>query len=478
MKKKVKKILTILLCMCLIMCPVNLQASEQSAQDSVVLIGIVEKDSEEIAGIVTGVVVEKNGLSWVITASEVASFSLSDYAFVMITNKKENSEVYPFVDSGSNIAIFYGKASMNIPALPLGSELDVNHELCYITPSESQGEEIIYHVDYLDDFTKAGSVYQVNNLEDFSSMWVGSPIIDLDTAAVTGIGSVNDNGGTFKDATSDTLYEEYALENWGRAGEDSGSNEKKNQKEETNPASSGKEQDVPSEEPVKAEEETDAAEPEEVNGGESEKKETVEGEKQETEQSEGENEEKESGSEPSSVILDDDNAKWFLGLIAVGIILVIMMKRKKTNKKSGSGSSEDSYSIDLSGMEEEKRAADKVYENYLNATESYETCGKNYYLEGLNGTFAGSRFPVNGILKIGRDPQTCNVLYPPETKGISRNHCTVEVRDGKIYIRDLESSYGTYFQNGDRLNGQVSYQVQPGTIFYLAETKNMFRVIE
>ena len=52
---------------------------------------------------------------------------------------------------------------------------------------------------------------------------------------------------------------------------------------------------------------------------------------------------------------------------------------------------------------------------------------------------------------IGRDPQ-CHLR--PSSQVISKKHCTLFVRDGKAYVRDLDSTNGT-FVNDQQIEGEV-----------------------
>ncbi len=98
---------------------------------------------------------------------------------------------------------------------------------------------------------------------------------------------------------------------------------------------------------------------------------------------------------------------------------------------------------------------------------------------GLSGPFAGSSFsvPERGLI-IGRDGAICSVVYPQNTPGISGTHCkiTYNASTGMFLLQDLDSSYGTYLQNGTRVSHQP-IALDSGAQFYLASQKHLFRVI-
>ncbi len=94
-------------------------------------------------------------------------------------------------------------------------------------------------------------------------------------------------------------------------------------------------------------------------------------------------------------------------------------------------------------------------------------------INGLSGQYANQIFPVNGQMVFGRNVNSCNVLFPDDTKGISRMHCKVEMEGDTIIITDLGSSYGT-FVNGSKLQPYAPRKLNPGDTFYLGDKNNLF----
>jgi len=93
------------------------------------------------------------------------------------------------------------------------------------------------------------------------------------------------------------------------------------------------------------------------------------------------------------------------------------------------------------------------------------------------GHFAGTTFPINGSLSIGRDPQRCQIVFPSDTKGISSVHCLLRQQGSSITLMDSGSTYGTFLAGGRKLNVNESVTLKPGDSFYLADTKNEFKVL-
>ena len=85
-------------------------------------------------------------------------------------------------------------------------------------------------------------------------------------------------------------------------------------------------------------------------------------------------------------------------------------------------------------------------------------------LTAITGILRGSVFEVSMPLTIGRDPNTCNVILPQDTYGVSRRHCIVEPRQDGLYIMDVGSTAGTFLQ-GQKLAANRWYKVTGN--FYL-----------
>jgi len=58
---------------------------------------------------------------------------------------------------------------------------------------------------------------------------------------------------------------------------------------------------------------------------------------------------------------------------------------------------------------------------------------------------------------VGRDFGN-TIVFPADTKGISRNHCRIERRGAQIVVMDMGSSYGT-FVGGRKLAPNVPVAV-------------------
>lgn len=89
---------------------------------------------------------------------------------------------------------------------------------------------------------------------------------------------------------------------------------------------------------------------------------------------------------------------------------------------------------------------------------------------------SSKRYVINGTLRFGRAPD-CNILYGNNAPGISSHHCEIVVEQGQVYIRDLNSTYGT-FVNGSRIPANQPVPLHVGTTVSLGSTKESFQIVK
>lgn len=103
---------------------------------------------------------------------------------------------------------------------------------------------------------------------------------------------------------------------------------------------------------------------------------------------------------------------------------------------------------------------------------------QNLSLRGLSGMYNGSTFSASqGRLVIGRDSGRANIVYPPNTPGISSVHCEVRFENGMYVLIDNNSSNGTFLADGTRLIPGQPVPIARKAGFYLATRENMFEIM-
>ncbi len=113
-------------------------------------------------------------------------------------------------------------------------------------------------------------------------------------------------------------------------------------------------------------------------------------------------------------------------------------------------------------------SVDEMYHNAANSAEAV--------IQGVSGLLNGKTYMLTAgtPLIFGRRTEKCNVLFKNETKGISSIHCKIKWYNGKVLIKDLGSTYGTWLNEGTRLEPNKYYELTDQGVFYLGSKENMF----
>lgn len=170
---------------------------------------------------------------------------------------------------------------------------------------------------------------------------------------------------------------------------------------------------------------------------------------------------------------DDGIPSWVLVAVIVACAAVILNRSKKQKEKPEPHKEEKDVPpavviSPVSPVEENVPAVE------VDRTQD-RTQDRTYRLVGTAGDLKGRIYEIRGIYWIGRT-EDCQIRYPQDTGGISRHHCEVMTKDGKLFLMDVGSAYGTYLSDGTKLEKNVIRELKVGDAFYLADPNQMFRV--
>lgn len=126
-----------------------------------------------------------------------------------------------------------------------------------------------------------------------------------------------------------------------------------------------------------------------------------------------------------------------------------------------------------------KKKADKSASSNTPCTPPANPEDSGFRLQCTGGALSGKRVMIRkrDTIVIGRNPSECNVIYP-NTPGISGKHCAVWYEGGKILLKDLGSSHGTFVQPGMRLAANQTMELHVGDSFYLGTPQECFVIAE
>lgn len=151
---------------------------------------------------------------------------------------------------------------------------------------------------------------------------------------------------------------------------------------------------------------------------------------------------------------------------AGGIITFALLKRRKS-RAADSAPQPDPGHIPPQPMGKTEYVGGQEYRK----TESALPLVRVVPLPGTPG--APWEVPPQG-LTFGRDP-ACDVVFPPDTGGVSGRHCKLSWNGGTLQLTDLGSSFGTFLEDGRRLSNSAE-EVAAGTCFYLGSRKIGFTI--
>lgn len=100
------------------------------------------------------------------------------------------------------------------------------------------------------------------------------------------------------------------------------------------------------------------------------------------------------------------------------------------------------------------------------------------YVTSLAAQHSGRRFEVGSEpILIGRE-QKCAIMFYAKTPGVSHVHCSLSWDEAaqEFILTDLDSSNGTFLENGQRLMPHSPVRVKSGTIFFLGDRANSLRL--
>lgn len=136
---------------------------------------------------------------------------------------------------------------------------------------------------------------------------------------------------------------------------------------------------------------------------------------------------------------------------------------------------EQGYDVPASALQEAESDI-QIERNASMSDETFDKAASKPTVQSLAAQHNGQKFVINeGALLLGRDAEACQIVYRDGTQGISRTHCAItwDAEQRVFILMDLDSSYGTFLEDGTKLEPRKPYQLKPGDRFYLAERENM-----
>lgn len=150
------------------------------------------------------------------------------------------------------------------------------------------------------------------------------------------------------------------------------------------------------------------------------------------------------------------------GVVVIAAVLVLVLKKGK--KRAGRDNAQMSPTAAPAQQAAEPKQA--------------PSGDSGFRVQGVAGALEGKRtlIPATGSLVIGRNPQTCGVVLPENTAGVSGRHCALWVEKGEVWLKDLGSTHGTFVAPGSRLAAEQPVKLKEGDLFWLGSEAQSFVV--
>lgn len=147
-----------------------------------------------------------------------------------------------------------------------------------------------------------------------------------------------------------------------------------------------------------------------------------------------------------------------LVVLAIIVIIIVVIKKKTPSKKQKAKPSK----------KEEKQDFEKL-----------QTDIKKPIVRSMAAQHNGLRFNLDGKqIFIGRNTSVCAIVFKEGTPGVSNKHCSLsfDSASGDFILVDLNSTYGTFLSNGQKLVAGTAYHLKPRESFYLGDNINTLYV--
>ena len=151
-------------------------------------------------------------------------------------------------------------------------------------------------------------------------------------------------------------------------------------------------------------------------------------------------------------------------LVIIALVIILLMRRKRT----------DIPSIQSNVISSNTNVTNTGTVQKPPVVPAQPRAGAR--LIAVGGTLNAKKYSISGTVKMGRDASKCAVSFPVNTQGVSGVHCEISYDGTVCYLKDLNSSYGTFTMNGQRLTPDMPYMLHSGDKFYLAGPENTFEV--
>lgn len=166
-------------------------------------------------------------------------------------------------------------------------------------------------------------------------------------------------------------------------------------------------------------------------------------------------------------------------IVAVIIAIILLMKKKREGEPKFEAI-DDSLLRELQNNNTNSEGKTEIIGSFHNRSSDdgstvmiwNQDVTYQVVLTDINSPAKSFQVPLHNSIVVGRKKESCDIALDYE-KSVSGKHCEIIVRDGRFYIKDLQSSNGTYVNDSKIL---TETEIYTGNILTFGRLKMHFEV--
>lgn len=166
-------------------------------------------------------------------------------------------------------------------------------------------------------------------------------------------------------------------------------------------------------------------------------------------------------------------------IVAVIIAIILLMKKKREGEPKFEAI-DDSLLRELQNNNTNSEGKTEIIGSFHNRSSDdgstvmiwNQDVTYQVVLTDINSPAKSFQVPLHNSIVVGRKKESCDIALDYE-KSVSGKHCEIIVRDGRFYIKDLQSSNGTYVNDSKIL---TETEIYTGNILTFGRLKMRFEV--
>ena len=169
-----------------------------------------------------------------------------------------------------------------------------------------------------------------------------------------------------------------------------------------------------------------------------------------------------------------------MAMIVVVIVVILLLMKKKRREEPEFEAIDENLLRELQNNSTNSEGRTEIIGSFQNRSNDdgstvmiwNQNVTYQVVLTDINSPAKSFQVPLHTSIIVGRKKEACDIALDYE-KSVSGKHCEIIVKDGKFYIKDLQSSNGTYVNDSKIL---TETEIFTGNILTFGRLKMRFEV--